>query len=180
MKELDEIDRLELQECYSAIRAFLERRVQLISFFGTAALTILGIAFNFKRSDLVLAASGILLLFMLVDAMMRVNLAGYLYTSYRIEIEKLGRHGLIYTHVLSHSGRVKLLKEFQNLSSSSICNEEELSRKLRSMFRNPFGFRTGAVSWIVLCMIVILLNLCGVLFWVGGWPFLWYAGAGCT
>ena len=178
MKELDDIDKLELQECYSAIRAFLEKRVQLISFFGTAALTILGLAFNFKRSDLVMAAGGILLLFMLVDAMIRVNLAGYLYTSYRIEIEKLGRHGLIYTHILSHSGRIRLLKEFQNLKDMD--DEEKLSKRLRRMFRNPFGFRTGAVSWIVLCMIVLLLILCGFLFWVGGWPFLWYGGTGCT
>ena len=137
VKELDDIDKLELQECYSAIRAFLEKRVQLISFFGTAALTILGLAFNFKRSDLVMAAGGILLLFMLVDAMIRVNLAGYLYTSYRIEIEKLGRHGLIYTHILSHSGRIRLLKEFQNLKDMD--DEEKLSKRLRRMFRNPFG-----------------------------------------
>lgn len=178
VKELDDIDKMELQECYLAIRAFLERRIQLISFFGTAALTILGLAFNSKRSDLVMAASGILSLFMLVDAMMRVNLAGYLYTSYRIEIKKLGRHGLIYTHILSHSGRVRLLKEFQNLNN--IDDDETIRKKLRRMFRNPFGFRAGAVSWIVLCMIVLLLILCGFLFWIGGWPFLWYAGASCT
>ena len=100
---LGDIEKMELQECYGALRLFLQRRIQLVVFFGTANLTRLGLAVQYRSSLLLVVCGSVLFFFIVVDLFVLTNLAPFLLSGLRLEW-KVGRElGLLNCEVLSHT-----------------------------------------------------------------------------
>jgi len=169
-KTLDDYDKLDLQECYTAIRSFLDRRIQLVVFFGTANLTLLGLAVKYQNCAMLITAALILMFFIVVDTLLRSNMTSYLYSSYCIEKKKMHKQGLVYFHILSHTGGVEILKTFDHLYT--IKDSKELSKKMRSLLLNPFGFRARLVSTTVFIMAIIQIILSFIMHFKYDW--LWF------
>jgi len=169
-KTLDDYDKLDLQECYTAIRSFLDRRIQLVVFFGTANLTLLGLAVKYQNCAMIIAAGLILLFFIVVDTLLRSNITSYLYSSYCIEKKKMHKCGLVYFHILSHTGGMKILTKFDHLYT--IKDSKELSKKMRRLLLNPFGFRARLVSTTV--FIMAILQIIASLYMHSKYNWLWF------
>lgn len=162
-KKIDDFDKLELQECYSAIRAFIERRTQLVIFFGTSNIACIGAVVKLDKPGLLLLAGFTLVLFLVVDVILRVNLASYYYVASRIEYIAGREHGLVTVQMLSYLDGQKILKE---LKCFYLCPDPGKFRsKLRPLFTKPFGFRAKTLSIVVL-LIAIVEVILGFVFWI--------------
>ena len=68
---------IEIKEIYEGIRSLTNLRIQLGTFFGTAHLTILGVALTTQKASIVFMASSVLILMMVFDAFVRRELNPY-------------------------------------------------------------------------------------------------------
>lgn len=67
---IGEYERLELEEVFNRTRSLVNLRVQVYSFFGTANLTLLGIALGARQAGFLLVAAGLMGLLTIVDRAM--------------------------------------------------------------------------------------------------------------
>jgi len=163
-QSIDEFDKLELQECYNAIRAFLERRTQLVVFFGTSNVACLGFAVQYKEPWLILLGGLSLIVFLIVDGVLRGNLSSYYYTASRIESTSNREQGLVTIQMLSYANGLQILNYLKTFHHKPDC--VKMSRELRRTFTKPFGFRAKRLSQVIiiaalaeLIIGVVLVNL---------------------
>ena len=76
---LDKFHEIEVQKVFEAMLAIQNLRVQVGTFFGTANLTALGIAFSTQKAGIVLLSALLLLLFVILDLTARSALIRYYY-----------------------------------------------------------------------------------------------------
>lgn len=172
--ELDEIEKMELQECYVAIRQILQWRVQLVVFFGAANLSLLGLAIQHRSSLLLIVAGSVLFFFIVVDFLVLTNLAPYLYSGLRLEW-KVGREfGLLNCEVLAHSRGFALRQKIRTLSVA--IQSEQLDNGLRDTIPSPFAFRGKAAQIVTIVAAIQIITgflaprLLGWSWVVGGSP----------
>ena len=84
---IDEYHKMEIQEIFTSIRTANTLRIQVYSFFGTANLTILGVALSAKHAGLILLAASIIGVLLLVDRQLRRY--SYVFLSRGVQLEEL-------------------------------------------------------------------------------------------
>ena len=67
---ISEYEKLELEEVFNRTRSLVNLRVQIYSFFGTANLTLLGIALGARQAGFLFVAAGLMGLLVIVDRAM--------------------------------------------------------------------------------------------------------------
>ena len=138
-KLLDEIDKLEIQECYTAIRTFIDKRTRLAVFFGTGNFTLVGLSILHQNSLFLIAGGCCVLFYIIVDSLLRSHLTAYVFTGLSIE-KKYGRElGLIRCEMLTHFKGLEFSDRLIRLIESN--NPIQISNGFRQYKIHPFEFR---------------------------------------
>ncbi|MBV6506728.1 MAG: hypothetical protein ILNGONEN_02310 [Syntrophorhabdaceae bacterium] len=77
--EIDRFSEIEIQKVFDALLSTQNLRVQIGTFFGSASLTTLGIAFSVQKSGLVIIAALFFWISILMDFITRGTLLSYYY-----------------------------------------------------------------------------------------------------
>jgi len=84
-RKAEEYYKFELGQIVDRINSLENFRVQLASFFGTANLTTLGIAFSVQKAGIVLIAAAILSLLIIFDVRLRAANVAYYYRGMQLQ-----------------------------------------------------------------------------------------------
>jgi len=158
---MNEFHRIELEEIFSRMQAIDSLRVQLVGFVGGGNLTALGFAFTTRNVSLILIAALSAVLYMVVDAAQRRNLAVLCFRGFQLQ-ELYARddiHSSLYLYNPEIASRV--LDILKGTSPSDQIRELSL---VPLKYLNPTGF------WIPLFVIVLEVGI-AVLLWLQGWRF---------
>ena len=77
--KLDKFHEIEIQKVFETMLSLQTFRLQLGTFFGTANLTALGIAFSFQKAGIILLAAVSLWIWMILDVVLRGAFFRYYY-----------------------------------------------------------------------------------------------------
>ena len=83
--QIDDYHKMEIQEIFTSIRTVNTLRIQIYSFFGTANVTILGLAVRDKNTGLILLAASLLVVLVLVDRQLRIYFSGLISRGRQLE-----------------------------------------------------------------------------------------------
>ena len=132
---IGEYERLELEEVFNRTRSLVNLRVQIYSFFGTANLTLLGIALGARQAGFLFVAAGLMGLLALVDRAMLHNQA------------KVAARGLELEQRYATQPAVALLHRLYALRP-----EHNLTTRL-ARFWLPLLLFTGEILFALICLV---------------------------
>ena len=148
---------IEIKEVYEGIRSITNLRIQLGTFFGTAHLTILGVALTTQKASIILVASGILILMVMFDAFARRELNPYYYRGLLLENMYSPDHKTsllnIYIPVVKSQSEYKHQLE----QISQMENQDKRIKALRSFRLSSVGFWLPIVIALIEVAVSLLL-----------------------
>lgn len=157
-QEIAEYHKLEIEEIFTATRAFTNLRTQILTFSGTANLTAMGLAFGTQKAGLLLLAAGIPALVVIADSFIRRH-QGALYCR-GLQLEKKyspeGEPALLNTYIAVAAGR----RALANLQAVAILTDQEARvEALRHARSSIFGF------WVQIA-IGLVESIAGIVLWL--------------
>ena len=158
---MNEFHKVELEEIFSRLQAIDNIRVQFAGFVGGGNLTALGLAFATRNVSLISIAALSAVLYMVVDAAQRRNLAVLCFRGFQLQ-EIYARddiHSSLFLYNPEIASRAWDMLERTNPSDQI----RQLSLvPLKTL--NPTGF------WLPLFVIVLEVGT-AILLWLQGWSF---------
>lgn len=159
--EIDRFSEIEIQKVFDALLSTQNLRVQIGTFFGSASLTTLGIAFSVQKSGLVIIAALFFWISILMDFITRGTLLSYYYRALVLQKK--------FSPDKSESFLGIFLSPKTEENIHQIIAIPEQNKRLRALRRLPFHSPGTNGFWIPLTVSFIEIGL-GIILWrIFGW-----------
>lgn len=159
---IDDYHRLEIEEIFTRTREHRNQRAQIYSFFGTAHLVVLGLAFNTQKISLMILAISLPMVLIIIDYGLKRALASVELRGLQLEELYAPDPEIAILHLSIAVSPVSAKRILKLKAINSIKDSEERISELRKM-------RPGFPSSIAIPLLVIFEIGMAVSFWFSGW-----------
>jgi len=167
--DFSEHQKVELAYIYDYFSRIQDRRGQVFVFFGTASLTVLGIALQQQKAGFILISILFILLHMGTEGTARADMAPFFFRGYMIEREHKGEIGILSTYMDIVEPHLHLRDDFEKILK--IKDNSERIKKVNQIFYNPFKVKR-ATTMMAIVTIVLEIALMLILHYLQGWSYL--------
>ncbi len=158
---LDRFHEIEIEKVLDGIVATQNLRIQIASFFGTANLALLSIAFSTQKAMLLLFAGALIWVFLVIDMRTRRALAVYYYRSLQLQARFAPNDNDVYVSVLPDP-MASWVRELSRVPQKELQINKLLSPPLRAQSVSAF--------WLPLIASIVEVGI-GLTLWLGfSWP----------
>lgn len=154
---LDKFYEIEVQKVFEAMLAIQGLRVQVGTFFGTANLTALGIAFSTQKAGIIFLSAFLLILFLILDLTARSALIRYYYRALILQNRYASNEEGTFLDIF-----LPVSTEAKVRQISKISKPEGRSKALRSLL---IGRASNPGFWLPLIAFFIEIFI-GTILWV--------------
>ncbi len=163
---LNDAEKSELDYIYTSLAKIQDRRAQVFTIFGTANVTVIGLALQQLKAGLILIGIALILIYIISDLTIRSEMAPFLFRGFLLERKYNGNNAIIRMHLLITESHTRLLQAFDRLAG--VKDEAVLARELRKLFYRPLGYKHGPML-LALSVIAAELALWGWLYFFHHW-----------
>jgi hypothetical protein len=168
IKNLSEHHKIELPFIYETLSKIQDRRGQIFVFFGTASLTVLGVALQQQKAGIILVSIAFILLYIGAEGTARAEMAPFLYRGYMIEREYKEEGEILSTYIDIVEPRSNLRDEFERILY--LEDPSERIKEVNKIFYNPFKVKkaTTMMAIVTIALEIIFMLL---LHYRWNWPY---------
>jgi len=159
-EEFDDYHKLEMSQVFERFNAIEDKRIQLGIFFGTANLTIIGIALSVQKVGILLIGVSILIIFMLMDMRVRENIAINYYRGLQLQKKYAPKDSETFWKIFQ--GR--LFSKIREISE-----KEDLQSRLEALNRINWSTPSFIGFWMILIVIILEIIVSYLLLCEFGW-----------